>query len=108
MIALRQVSAVAALQNLKLFRHPGILKFVDFCEGAGKVCYLFTENARPLSVVLERQTPLQVCLGLQSVAQALQFLHQKGRVCHNNVSVASVFVTPDGRWKLGGLEFALK
>jgi hypothetical protein len=38
----------------------------------------------------------------------LSFLHDVGAACHNNVAVASVLVTPDGRWKLAGMEFVTK
>ena len=44
-----------------------------------------------------------LCLGLFEVCQALEFLHQAG-VSHGNVTQMSIFVSHDGRWRLGGLE----
>ncbi len=94
------------MQNLKLYRHPKILRYVSSCTVDGR-SYLFTEKASPLSAVLPGQTELQVRLGLADVAEALHFLHERGGAAHNNVCVGAVFVTPGdgGRWKLGGMEF---
>ncbi len=78
------------------------------CVEAGDEFYLFTEKASPLSVVISQQSPLQICLGLQNIFHALEFLHEVGQVCHNNVSQSSILVTPNGRWKLSGLEFVKK
>ena len=78
------------------------------CIFAGDEFYLFTEKASPLSVVLGQQSHLQVCLGLQNIICALQFLHDVGQVCHNNICQSSILVTPSGRWKLSGMEFVQK
>ena len=92
---------------MKLYRHPNILRFIDSVE-AGDGFYLFTEKVSPLSKVLGQQSPLQICLGLQDVIQALQFLHNVGQVCHNNISQSCILVTTNGRWKLSGMEFVTK
>lgn len=92
--------------NLKQFRHPGILRFLGWCPGSGG--HLLTEKASPLTVVRSLQTQHALCLGLQDVAQALLFLHEKGGVLHNNICQNAVFVTPAGRWKLAGLEFTTR
>ncbi|TRY63608.1 hypothetical protein TCAL_00432 [Tigriopus californicus] len=91
--------------NLKLFRHPNILKFVTSCSTSGTL-YLFTEKVYPLGAVLNQQTPMQVVLGLYDVLTALEFLHNRAKLCHNNLNLHSIFVTTSGRWKLAGMEFA--
>jgi len=97
-------SALHALaRSLKLFRHPSILKYVYWSEGSGRAC-LYTEKVSPLSLVRGQQSRHAVGLGLLELCQALQFLHDKGNVIHGNLSQSAVFVTPEGRWKLGGLE----
>jgi SCY1-like protein 3 len=59
---------------MKLYRHPFILRYVDYCESVDSI-YLFTEKVSPLSVVLKQQSNLQVCLGLQNVIQVQITLH---------------------------------
>ena len=66
---------------------------------------LTTERVYPLT---SSQAPVSsheesFCLGLYDVCQALEFLHKAG-VCHGNVSQGSIFISSDGRWRLGGLE----
>ena len=107
--AINSFRVVSNPQNLKLYRHPKILRYVNGCSVPRESCdYLFTEKASPLAIVLAQQTPLQIVLGLHDIIQALEFLHDRARVCHNNVCQGSIFVTPQGRWKLAGLEFAKK
>ena len=107
----RQYKAGAKIDTLALhlrqFRHPSIVHYVAWCQEGGSG-YLFTEKVSPLSVVKKQQEELAICLGLLEVIQALCFLHATAGVSHNNISQAAVFVTPDGRWKLGGLELVSK
>ncbi len=96
-------------QNLKLYRHPKILRFLNCCTSPSTSArYLFTEKTSPLSLVRGQQSPLQVCLGVHDVVEALDFLHERAGACHNNVAQSSILVTPEGRFKLGGLEFVKK
>ena len=64
---------------------------------------LTTERVSPLSASKSSLSEDSLCLGLFEVCQALEFLHQAG-VCHGNVSQLSIYVSQDGRWRLGGLE----
>ena len=59
--------------------------------------------------VTQYHSPPSVCLGLHDVIEALLFLHDNAWACHNNIALSSVLVThPEGRFKLGGLEFVKK
>lgn len=62
----------------------------------------------PLGHVLAKQNTLQICIGLHSVLKALCFLHEKAFVSHNNICTAAIYVTKDGSWKLGGMEYVCK
>lgn len=87
-----------------LHRHPCILKYISSWNKGSKL-YLAVEYVKPLAHVIANQTTLQICIGLHSVLKALLFLHDKAMASHNNVCSACVYVTQDGSWKLGGLEY---
>ncbi|CAH1401734.1 unnamed protein product [Nezara viridula] len=91
-------------KNLMIHRHPNILKYI----GSWRVndqFHLATEEVFTLQQALPQQTPLQICIGIHSILNAIQFLHEKALSSHNNICQASVFITPEGHWKLGGTEY---
>ncbi|KAG7166372.1 protein-associating with the carboxyl-terminal domain of ezrin-like [Homarus americanus] len=95
-----------ALQASRVYRHPGLLKYLDGGMIGGEVVVV-TERAAPLMHHdLEQFSPLHISAGLLSIIDTLVFLHDRAGVSHNNVSTASIFVTPDGAWKLWGLEYS--
>ena len=70
------------LQQLKVLRHPGIVRFLWWKE-APDGPLIVTERVKPLLAVLDDLTPGEVCAGLHNVLEALIFLHdmvgRKGR-----------------------------
>lgn len=86
-----------------IYRHPCILKYISSWKDKDNF-YLAVEEAVPLSHVLSKLDILQISVGLHSILKALLFLH-KAYASHNNLSIASVYVTNDGIWKLGSMEF---
>ncbi|XP_017757308.1 PREDICTED: protein-associating with the carboxyl-terminal domain of ezrin isoform X2 [Eufriesea mexicana] len=96
-----------AAKNLMLYRHPCILKYISSWSKGSKF-FLATEQVKPLIQSLETQNTLQICMGLYSILRALVFLHEKASVSHNNLCESSIYVTPEGCWKLGGLECLCK
>lgn len=92
-----------ATLNLKIHRHPSILRFVKSWE-RNSLRFLATESCRPLTMAVSTQTDIQICLGLRSVLCSLIFLLEKADVRHLNVCAASVYVTPNGAWRLSGFE----
>ncbi|XP_038063458.1 protein-associating with the carboxyl-terminal domain of ezrin-like [Patiria miniata] len=97
-----------AAKQLKILRHPTILKFFASCDNV-EGTYLITEQVRPLEIVLDSLTPEEICAGLYNIAEALSFLHDRGGASHNNVCVSSIYVSvQDGGWRLGGMEHLCK
>ncbi|KAJ3630110.1 hypothetical protein Zmor_027060, partial [Zophobas morio] len=94
-------------KHLMIYRHPCILKYISSWNKNSKY-YLAVEEAVPLGHVLAKQNTLQICIGLHSVLKALCFLHEKAFVSHNNICTAAIYVTKDGSWKLGGMEYVCK
>ncbi|XP_066248943.1 protein-associating with the carboxyl-terminal domain of ezrin [Euwallacea similis] len=91
-------------KNLMLYRHPSIIRYISSWQKANKF-FLAVEEVIPLSHLLAHMTTIEICLGLYSILKALSFLHENADASHNNVCLASIFVTKEGTWKLGGLEY---
>uniref|UniRef100_A0A1E1W001 Protein kinase domain-containing protein n=1 Tax=Pectinophora gossypiella TaxID=13191 RepID=A0A1E1W001_PECGO len=90
--------------NLLKYRHPCIIRYISAWQQRSTL-HLATEYVQPLSHILNSQTPLQLCIGLNNILRALVFLHEQAGMSHNNVSISAIYVTGDGQWKLGGLEY---
>lgn len=91
-------------KNLMIHRHPYILKYISSWYKSGKF-YVVTEGAKPLNQVLGSQTPMQLCVGLYNILKVIIFLHEKALSSHNNICKDVVYVTTDGTWKLGRMEY---
>lgn len=66
-------------QNLMIYRHPSILKFITNWErGGGK--FLATERCKPLMNDFAGQSDVQICLGLRSILCALIFLVEQVKI----------------------------
>ncbi|CAH0405809.1 unnamed protein product [Chilo suppressalis] len=90
--------------NLLKFRHPCIVRYISAWQQRSTL-HLATEYVQPLAQVLKSQTPLQICIGLNNILRALVFLHEQAGMSHNNISISAIYVTGDGQWKLGGLQY---
>lgn len=63
-------------QNLLKYRHPCIVRYLSSWQQRSTF-HLATEYVQPLAHILNSQTPLQICIGLNNILQALVFLHEQ-------------------------------
>lgn len=90
-------------QYHKTLRHPSLLKLITVRQSSHKA-QVVTEAATPLITCQSHLTGWEIATGLTKVLETLHFLHTQASVSHNNVSPESIFITPDGEWKLGRLD----
>ncbi|XP_013419162.1 protein-associating with the carboxyl-terminal domain of ezrin-like [Lingula anatina] len=98
-----------AVKQLKTIRHPSVLRFfTSFTSPQG--LHIVTKPVSPLLLALEagKLSSVEISAGIYNIIEALSFLHERVGVSHNNVSLASIFVSEDGSWKLGGLDYVCK
>ncbi|XP_063701730.1 protein-associating with the carboxyl-terminal domain of ezrin [Culicoides brevitarsis] len=96
-----------AIHNIKIYRHPNILKYVAAWT-VGTNAFLATENCKPLSAVLSGLNDIQICIGLKSILGAVAFLVEQAKARHLNICISSIYVNDEGQWKLFGFEHVWK
>ncbi|CAE6535679.1 unnamed protein product [Rhizoctonia solani] len=99
-----------ALRKLRTTRHPDILKFIDVVETDSSI-HIVTERVQPLWTALERWSskPAKsreewLTWGLHRISVALAFVNDACQSSHGMVRVESIFISPSGEWRLGGLD----
>ncbi|KAF8706088.1 ARM repeat-containing protein, partial [Rhizoctonia solani] len=99
-----------ALRKLRTTRHPDILKFIDVVETDSSI-HIVTERVQPLWAALERWSskPAKsreewLTWGLHRISVALAFINDACHSSHGMIRVESVFISPSGEWRLGGLD----
>ncbi|KAF7321448.1 Protein kinase domain-containing protein [Mycena kentingensis (nom. inval.)] len=99
-----------ALRKLKTMRHPDLLKLID-CVETETTIQIMTERVRPLQDALQtwasrgsQEREDWLLWGLHRVSVALAFINDSAGSTHGNIRVNSIFLSPSGEWKLGGLE----
>ncbi|GMR32266.1 hypothetical protein PMAYCL1PPCAC_02461 [Pristionchus mayeri] len=95
------------IKSLRQLRHPCIVQYVDSQIQPGEA-RLFTERVQVLDLCIDSLSAIEIRAGLRSILDALIFLHTTASISHNAVCPSSIFVSPDGSWRLGGFEFARK
>lgn len=97
-----------AAQHLKVLKHPALVKHLWSYENSEEFC-MVTEPIRPLESVIQTLDTTEIIAGLHNIVEALVFLHERGGLSHNNLCLASVYVSDnDWGWRLSGMEFVCK
>lgn len=108
--------AQRSLTKLRSLKHPYILSFIDSIDSEEDLI-LVTETAVPLETWLQRQLDAKVTpndifqeinWGFRCLLMALDFLHNQGTMTHSYVCLESIYVCPNGDWKLGSMELSCK
>lgn len=98
-----------AFRKLRALRHPNILKFLDGSESDSAI-WIITEPVQSLATLLDSPGTTSApadeskVYGLLHVSSALSFLNREGQSVHGGLRTTTVWVTPGGEWKLGGME----
>jgi len=101
-------------QMLSQYKHPNILTVMDnLMEDQKKMGFVtekvlgslhnFIQWAKVSSLFA---SATETKLHIIDLCEAVRFLHCDVRVCHLGISPENVYITPDGKWKLGGFSFA--
>ncbi|POM64438.1 Protein kinase, partial [Phytophthora palmivora] len=109
------------MKTLRVLRHPHVLKVEEVYEESRRslcfvtervtcslanACKNFNNITNVTPEVLEiGLTEFELACGLMHVGEALSFLHREGRRVHLSLGPHSIFITPKGEWKLGGMGF---
>lgn len=100
-----------SIQFLKSVRHPNILKFLAGFKTSVDQDSFLADCVHPLAMKLTNNdltSSTKLGLGLYQLTQGLEFLHVKASISHNNVCLASVYLSLNGLWKLGNFECACR
>lgn len=108
--------AQRSVTKLKSLKHPYVVSFIDSVD-AEEDLILVCEAVLPLETWLQRRRDAsaavsdiiqEVSWGFKCILTALDFLHTKGTMTHSFVCLESIYVCPNGDWKLGSFELACK
>eukprot|EP01094_Clydonella_sp_ATCC50884_P013960 TRINITY_DN2427_c0_g1_i3.p1 TRINITY_DN2427_c0_g1~~TRINITY_DN2427_c0_g1_i3.p1 ORF type:complete len:416 (+),score=107.04 TRINITY_DN2427_c0_g1_i3:49-1248(+) len=106
---------------LTKLRHPHVLRITSSLQENKKAIMMETEpvfaslanilkdwrNLSPPHALEKYELhPLELKQALMTLAEALQFLHHTANVIHRNLEPTSIYLTKEGKWKLGGFNFA--
>jgi SCY1-like protein 2 len=112
------------IKSMKTLHHPHCLRVIDTFDENRKMLGFVTERVfcslanafkdfrnlpfANVSSELRQFTlsPFELMYGISHLTEALSFLHKEANIAHLGISPESIFVMPDGRWKLGGFGFS--
>lgn len=93
--------------SLAKYKHPGILGLVELpLEDKTSLAFVTEPFQFSLTTYSETIGKLEVKLLINSMIDALTFLHDDAKVIHGTINPDNVFVTSSGQVKIGGLPFS--
>lgn len=114
------IYALNQIKTLKKLRHPNIVKYFYSEEPppsqqqsqshhaqANLKCILITEFIRPVANLVGNLTNEQIMHGIYGITNAIQFIHERAQMSHNNLSESCIYVNCKQVWKLNDFELAL-
>ncbi|KAF4665142.1 SCY1-like protein 2, partial [Perkinsus chesapeaki] len=95
---------------LQRLRHPNILSVIDPLSDERQTMAFVTRRVTQtlgtiLAVDRKQLSLIEIQTGLLDIASAIEFLHH-ANTCHLGLSPSAIFLTPNGRWVLGGLAYS--
>lgn len=103
------------VQNLIRLRHPNLLQILEpMMEDKTTIAWVTEPLEYCLGDLLRRPHILSNCLGdtetrlgILDLIQGLSFLHNEARLVHMALCPDNVYISLSGKWKIGGLNFAV-
>ncbi|KAM3177474.1 hypothetical protein ACTXT7_004503 [Hymenolepis weldensis] len=93
--------------HVKQLSHPSIIRVVSTAiSPKNSSLFLISEPSLPSQNAFSGLTKDEFLMGIYSLLQAIDFLHIKAHISHNNIDASSVFVDSRKKWKLGLFEFS--
>ena len=100
-------------QSLAKFKHPNVLSIVEpLVEDGKNIAFVAEHTASSLQNFINNNmvsdlysTDFEVKMHLLELLQALSFFHNDVKMAHLGVSPENIYVTVNGKWKLGGMVF---
>jgi SCY1-like protein 2 len=93
--------------------HPNVLKILEpFHEDSNVLAFVTEPVECTLAQILnqKREVPIRTDLTelkiiLMELLEGVSYLNEKTNSAHLNLCPENIFVTPDGKWKIGGFGF---
>lgn len=97
------------IKCLRRLRHPNILKYLySETTQSSLSCILITEPSIPLINVLNGLKYDELISGLYGITCAIDFLHSKAFISHNNINENSLCLNSKLSWKLSSFEYSIE
>lgn len=98
------------------YRHPKILSIVEsLLEDKSSFGFVTERVVGSLQSFLDERkidelfpSELEIKCNLIDLVDALSFLHSDVKIAHLGISPSSIYITEEGRWRLGGFVFNLQ